>query len=197
MVNDTKAAQTDTEAPLNDPVVTEKIASLRAHMRESFGTVVMAMMALPRYRHQSLGDLTALVLEPLIRDRIAMAYPSKAASPKGADMAGMAIWASVSEEVDAKIREQIKAGTFPIRLKADDWTSGDINWLLDVVAQNEKAVASVISNFRQVTGEGELRLHPIIGRLVDKDMLAKMTGMSKAAEPQAPQSESADAASRG
>lgn len=59
--------------------------------------------------------------EPLIRDRIAIAYPPKDDDKPLSDMAGMAIWASVSEGVDAKIREQIKAGVFPVRLNADDW----------------------------------------------------------------------------
>lgn len=51
-----------------DPEVVAKIASLRSHVRESFGKVVMAMMVLPRYRHQTLADLQHLVLEPLIRN---------------------------------------------------------------------------------------------------------------------------------
>lgn len=40
-----------------DPEIIAKIAQLRVQMRESFGKVVMAMMALPRYRHQTLADL--------------------------------------------------------------------------------------------------------------------------------------------
>ena len=47
------------------------------------------------------------------------------------DIAGFAIWASVSEEVDAKAARQIKAGIFPVRLKPKDWQSGSVNWLLD------------------------------------------------------------------
>jgi cytolysin-activating lysine-acyltransferase len=65
-------------------------------------------------------------------------------------LAGIAIWASVSEEVDAKIREQIKAGVFPVRLKPEDWTSGKINWLLDVIAPSTKLATSVLANFKQV-----------------------------------------------
>ena len=34
-------------------------------MRENFGKITMAMMMLPRYRHQTLGDLQHLVLEPV------------------------------------------------------------------------------------------------------------------------------------
>jgi hemolysin-activating ACP:hemolysin acyltransferase len=173
--------------PALDPAIVEKIAAVRSHVRESFGKVVMAMMMLPRYRHQSLADLQHLVLEPLIRDRVAIAYPGNAGDEKLADITGVAIWANVSEEVDAAIREQIKAGTFPLKLKAEDWTSGDINWLIDVIAPNQRATTSVIANFKQVVKDGSLRLHPIITRLVDPDTLTKMGAepMAAAAMPDA------------
>jgi cytolysin-activating lysine-acyltransferase len=170
----TAPASLDDITPQLDPEIVKKIAAVRSHVRESFGKVVMAMMMLPRYRHQSLADLQHLVLEPLIRDRIAIAYPGSTDDAQLADISGVAIWASVSEDVDAAIREQIKAGTFPLKLKAEDWTSGDINWLIDVIAPNQRATASVIANFKQVVKEGGLRLHPIITRLVDAETLQKM-----------------------
>jgi cytolysin-activating lysine-acyltransferase len=73
-----------------------------------------------------------------------------------------AIWASVSEAVDAKIHEQVKAGVFPVRLQADDWASGKINWLLDVFAPTPQLVTAVVSNFRQVTKGDDLRVHPVV-----------------------------------
>ena len=161
-------------APQLDPEVMKQIAALRSHVRESFGKVAMAMMMLPRYRHQTLADLQHLVLDPLIRDRVAIAQPADAAQPDRSDIAGVAIWASVSEEVDARIREQIRAGVFPVRLKSEEWNSGTINWLLDVIAPDQKSTASVIANFRQVVKEGSLRLHPIVARLVDPETLRKM-----------------------
>lgn len=57
-----------------DPEVAQKAASVRSHIRESFGKMVMAMMVIPRYRRQSLEYLQYLVLEPLINDRVAIAY---------------------------------------------------------------------------------------------------------------------------
>ena len=168
--------------PFQDPEVGRKVAALRAQVRESFGKVVMTMMMLPRYRHQTLGDLQHLVLEPLIRDRIAIAYPGDKERDAMSDVVGFAIWASVSEEVDAAIREQIKAGVFPIRLKPDAWNSGSINWLLDVLAPNRKVAGSVIANFKQVLKEGNLRLHPLITRLVDPETLEKM-GAEKMGAP--------------
>jgi cytolysin-activating lysine-acyltransferase len=160
--------------PQLDPEVVQKIVSVRSQVRENFGKIVMSMMMLPRYRYQTLDDLQHLVLEPLIRDRIAIAYPGGKDRNELADISGVAIWASVSEEVDAKIRDQIKAGTFPLKLKAEDWTSGSINWLIDVIAPDRKTTASVIANFKQVVKEGSLRLHPLITRLVDEDTLQKM-----------------------
>lgn len=157
-----------------DPEILKKIAQVRAQVRESFGKIAMSMMALPRYRHQSIADLQHLVLEPLIRDRVAIAYPNDAEKSELTDLAGVAIWASVSEEVDAKIREQIKGGSFPVRLKAEEWNSGQINWLLDVIAPNQKMTASVIANFKQVLKEGDLRMHPIVARLLDAETLERL-----------------------
>ena len=130
-----------------------------------------------------MADLQPLVLEPLIRDRIAIAHPKGADRAALVDIAGFAIWASVSDEVDAKIREQIKTGTFPIRLKPEDWQSGEINWLLDVIAPDRKATGQVIANFRQVVKEGDLRIHPQVAGLVDDEMRGKMmTGMAQGTE---------------
>lgn len=165
-----------------DPEILRKVAQLRLQVRESFGKVVMAMMMLPRYRHQTIADLQHLVLEPLIRDRIALAHSAQA-DPEVSDIAGVAIWASVSEEVDAQIREQVRAGVFPVRLKPEDWTSGSINWLLDVIAPDSKSTARVIANFNQVVKEGSLRLHPIVTRLVDAETLKKM-GAEKMGTPE-------------
>ena len=76
--------------------------------------------------------------------------------------------------------------------KANRFPSGEINWLLDVIAPDRATVATVIANFRKVVKEGDLRLHPLIARLVDPAVLEKMgaqkatvgTAESAAPEPQ-------------
>nr|WP_268821723.1 toxin-activating lysine-acyltransferase [Octadecabacter dasysiphoniae] len=154
-----------------NPETLAQIAQVRTKVRENFGTIAMAMMALSRYRHNSISDLQHLVLEPLLLERVALAY---APGDDATDIAGMAFWASVSEDVDKKIKEQIRAGAFPIRLKADEWNSGDINWLFDVISPDQMTTARVLANFKQVVKDGDLRLHPLIGRLVDPETLKKM-----------------------
>lgn len=157
------------------PEVAKQVVALRASVRENFGKATMAMMMLPRYRNQSIADLQHLVLEPLMRDRLAMAYPgSKKGEDTPREMIGFAVWASVSQEVDARITEQVRSGSFPIRLKPDEWNSGDINWLLDIVAPSQEATTSVIANFRQVVKAGQVKLHPFIARLVPPETLEKM-----------------------
>lgn len=163
-----------------DPEIARKITALRATLRENFGKIVMAMMMVPRYRAQTLGDLQHLVLDPMLKDRVAIAYREDRNDNPLADMAGFAFWASVSEEVDAQIREQIANGVFPVRLKPEDWTSGEINWLLDVIAPDRATIATVIANFRKLVKQGELRLHPLISRLVDPETLEKMGAQKQA-----------------
>ncbi|MEQ1712949.1 MAG: toxin-activating lysine-acyltransferase [Hyphomicrobium sp.] len=158
-----------------------KIAEVRAKLHETFGKVTLALLSTPRYRNLAISDLTQLVLDPMMRDRIAIASSAKDGAPVEGTLSGIAFWASVSEAVDAKIREQIRAGTFPVRLQPEDWNSGTINWLLDVIAPNQRLTTAVIANFRQVlpktdtTGAlGDLRIHPIVTRLVDAETLKKM-----------------------
>jgi cytolysin-activating lysine-acyltransferase len=93
-------------------------------LRESFGNIVMALMALPRYRdqtldcNQTLGDLRHFVLDaPARPSRHGLCGRERAA---GGEVAGIALWARVSEEVDLVIRRQIREGVFPIRLEAVD-----------------------------------------------------------------------------
>lgn len=60
----------------------------------------------------------------------------------------------------------------------------EINWLLDVISPDQKATTSVIASFKKVVKDGELRLHPIITRLVDKDTLEKMGAKARSSHVQ-------------
>jgi hemolysin-activating ACP:hemolysin acyltransferase len=159
-----------------DPAVLAQIAAFKTRMQASIGEVVLAMMNLPRYRHQTLADVMHLVVEPMTRDRIAIAKTGAEAGGEGKveETAGIAIWASVSDAVDAKIREQIQARVFPLRLKAEDWNSGDTTWLLDVIAPSQKVATAVLANFKQVVKDKPVRIHPLVSQLVDPAVLEKM-----------------------
>ena len=189
-------------APLT-PEMRARIGALRTHIQLSVGQVVLALMDLPRYRHQTLADLTHLIVAPLLRDRVAIAHrqvkadagaaPDAKGTSEGAGLseraeikvdeetiAGIAIWATVSDAVDAKITEQVRAGVFPLRLGAEDWTSGEQVWLLDVVAADRRQATAVLTSFRQVAGDRPVKIHPIVGRMIDPEVLAKLRGAVQA-----------------
>ncbi len=166
------------------PEMLARIAAVRSRLQLSVGQVVLAIMHLTRYRNQTLADLGHLVIEPLLRDRVAIAHrgvkdETGAAKADEDSIAGIAIWATVSDAVDAKITEQVKAGAFPVRLAAEDWTSGDHVWLLDVVAADRKQATSVLANFRQLAGERTVRIHPMVGRMIDPAVLEKIKSAAK------------------
>ena len=97
------------------------------------------------------------------------------------NVAGIAIWASVSTEVDARIRAQVKARVFPVKLNPEDWTSGstdggDHAWLLDVIAPTPKLASMVLASFSRLVKTGELNVHPVAARQVDAEMLRKLAG---------------------
>lgn len=51
---------------------------------------------------------------------------------------GLALWAHVSEDVDKKLEAQQQAN-MPFRLAPHEWKSGEIPWLLTVLAPKEVA----------------------------------------------------------
>ena len=63
---------------------------------------------------------------------------------------------------------------FPVRLKAEDWNSGETYWLLDVIAPSQKVATAVLANFKQVVKDKSVRIHPIVSQLVDPAVLEKM-----------------------
>lgn len=63
---------------------------------------------------------------------------------------------------------------FPVRLKAEDWASGDTHWLLDVIAPSQKVATAVLANFKQVVKDKPIRVHPVVRQLVDPVVLGKM-----------------------
>jgi cytolysin-activating lysine-acyltransferase len=137
------------------PELMAQIGEMRSKIQMSIGQTILAIMDLPRYKHMTVGDLSHLIVNPLLRNRVAIAHKSVmengVAKVDEETIAGIAIWATVSDAVDAKISEQIKAGVFPIRLAPEEWTSGELPWLLDVIAADRKQATAVLANFRQLS----------------------------------------------
>jgi len=73
------------------------------------------------HKNLFISDLEWMVMPSILLEQFRIFYGPK--SP-----AAVALWATVSEETDARLR----AGES--RLRADEWKGGDIPWLIELVA---------------------------------------------------------------
>jgi cytolysin-activating lysine-acyltransferase len=96
----------------------------------AFARIISVLMRSPHYKHYTLADLEWLVVPPaLLGQCITMDVNANGRSTPVA----AAFWALVSEDVDKRLSE---SEMVPIRLRPDEWRSGDIPWLVDVVADS-------------------------------------------------------------
>jgi cytolysin-activating lysine-acyltransferase len=93
----------------------------------TLGQIVTILMRSAQHRERPLADLEWLVLPAILSGqyRVAQAQQSGIAVP-----VGIALWASVSTAVDQRLSDL----SVPWRLQSAEWRSGDIPWLVELVA---------------------------------------------------------------
>ena len=161
-----------------------KVQSLRSKMvSASFGEMVTLLMKSPHYRHYNLADLEWLLIPPLMTNQFLVVEAQlktpatkegeqKPASEEGAAETntvttdeepqtgqlsgvripvGMALWAKVSPEVDTKLSENIDS---PIKLRPDEWRSGEINWLIEIIG-DQKIMAGLYEKLKKDVFKGQ------------------------------------------
>ena len=64
---------------------------------------------------------------------------------------GIALWARVSKEVDERLSTDLSQ---PIRLRPDEWNSGDILWLIDAVGP-AKIVQALLQRLKSEDFKGQ------------------------------------------
>lgn len=69
-------------------------------------------------------------------------------------------------------------------MKAEDWSSGEIVWLLDVIAPSEKMATEVVGSFKEVAKKVEVNVHPVVTKLVNKEFLAKLANQRPGSDHQ-------------
>jgi hemolysin-activating ACP:hemolysin acyltransferase len=93
----------------------------------TLGQIVTILMHSAQHKQRPLADLEWLVLPAVLSGqcRVAQTQQSGVAVP-----VGVALWASVSTDVDQRLSDL----SAPLRLQSDEWRSGDIPWLVELVA---------------------------------------------------------------
>jgi len=103
-------------------------AALSKLISASIGDIAVVMARSPGHKHHSLADIEWMVLPAVLSGQF---YVAEAASKERGFRAPVACvtWASVSDEVDQRLRDDAAR---KIRLRPDEWTSGEHLWLVDM-----------------------------------------------------------------
>ena len=109
-------------AAMNDAAASKLFAA-------SVGDIVSVFSRSPAHKHYSLADIEWMVLPAVAAGQF---YVVEAADKERGFRAPIAVatWAFVSEEVDRRLRGDLSR---PIRLRPDEWKSGEIGWIVDLV----------------------------------------------------------------
>ncbi len=99
----------------------------------SFGEMVSLLMRSAHYKHYSLADLEWLVLPPLMHNQF-LVVEARSKENGASVPVGLALWARVSEDVNKRLSENLDR---PIKLRPDEWQSGEINWLVDMMGDDK------------------------------------------------------------
>jgi hemolysin-activating ACP:hemolysin acyltransferase len=163
----------NTQQPSEQTSMTAKVRREAASLRNAlaFTQVVGVLMRSPHYRQYTIADLEWLVIPPLLAGqfRIGEVKPDK---NQGAAMpAAVVLWASVSAEVDARL---MTADEGAVKLKPEEWTSGDILWLVHAAGET-RFVRHVVEQLTKTTFKG--RDVKVFGR--DQDGKPKVHVLAK------------------
>ena len=104
-------------------------AALSKMISVSVGDIAVLMSRSAAHRHYTLADIEWLILPPVMLGQFYVAEAQHEANGFRAPIA-LVTWARVSPEVDRRLTDN--AGQ-PPRLAPEEWASGDIVWLIDVV----------------------------------------------------------------
>jgi hemolysin-activating ACP:hemolysin acyltransferase len=99
----------------------------------AFGELVTLLMRSPADKHHSLSDLEWLVIPALAHRQYALAEAQSKETGAISPVGGV-LWALVCEEVDKRLSDL----SAPVRLKPNEWRSGDIPWI--VLATGDKRI---------------------------------------------------------
>src|SRR5215470_6954575 len=127
----------------------QRLAVSAIRQSVAFAQIVSVLMRSPRYRHYTLGDLEWLVVPALATGQWRVVGAQSKQNGVSIPVA-VALWAMVSAEVDKKLSENLHV---PIRLRPDEWKSGDILWLVDAVG-DPRAVPQVLKQLLETSFKG-------------------------------------------
>jgi cytolysin-activating lysine-acyltransferase len=154
------------------PEEAQRQAVAVARMSVTFAQLVSVLMRSPLHKHFSIADLEWLVLPPLLAGQCRVVEAKAHANGPGVPVA-IALWASVSSDVDKRLSENLNA---PMRLRPDEWKSGEVLWLVDAVG-DRRVVLPLLKQLDESTfkdKEVKLRARSQDGKLILRTLRAEL-----------------------
>lgn len=105
----------------------------------TIGDCAVVFSRSPAHKHYSLADIEWMILPAVVTGQIYVAEFEHKEHGARAPVA-VVLWASVSVETDQRLTANIGQ---KIRLRPDEWKSGDVCWIIDV-AGDPQAIASAL-----------------------------------------------------
>ena len=127
----------------------QKRAMASMRLMTSFGGIVSVLMRSPAYRTMPLAEVEALVVPALLSGQFLIAEAQSKANGFVTPIAA-ALWASVSEDVDRRLSEQLDQ---PVRLAPKEWKSGTIPWVITLMGDS-RAIKPMLRQLQETTLKG-------------------------------------------
>jgi hemolysin-activating ACP:hemolysin acyltransferase len=106
----------------------------------NIGDLVVILSRSPAHKHYSFADLEWMVLPPVLAGQCYIVEARHREQGFRTPIAALT-WAFVSEDVDKRLAQQCAGSR--VCLRPDEWRSGEIAWLIDVVGVAEGVEAGL------------------------------------------------------
>lgn len=120
----------------------------------AIGEAVIVLSRSPMHKHFALADIEWMVLPPVLSGQAFIAEVTNKDNGTRVPVA-LITWARVSPEVDRKLTEGLGK---PMRLRPDEWTSGDIVWIVDAIGDPRVVTGSLGGLLQGPLKEGDAKL---------------------------------------
>jgi cytolysin-activating lysine-acyltransferase len=136
----------------------KKRAAAAKQIAAAFGEFVTLLMRSPADKHHTLGDLEWLLVPGLMHRQFALAEAQSKETGMVSPVGGV-LWAFVSEEVDKRLSDVAT----PLRLKPNEWRSGDIPWII-LASGDMRVLAGLIQQLNATVFKGSKPKMRVRGR---------------------------------
>lgn len=131
----------------------------------ALGEAVSVLIRAPKHKAMPLEGLRLQVLPAIMHNQYLIARVN-AQEDRQQVAAGLIMWASVSDEVDQRLKARPQQ---PIWLRFEEWKSGPNLWLVDLIAPSALAGA-MLKDLDEKVGQGR----PISARIAAPDGATKI-----------------------